>query len=78
MGSSSAISLAAIADAIEVRVPGLRRQGDALVSDVHIDSRTVTSGSLYVAIRGARADGHDYLGIAVEKGAQAVVVDHQP
>ena len=78
MASSRAVSLASIAAAIESTVPGVRRDGDASVADVHIDSRTVTDGSLYVAIRGSRADGHDFVGSAIEHGAAAVVVDTAP
>ncbi|MEA2001816.1 MAG: UDP-N-acetylmuramoyl-L-alanyl-D-glutamate--2,6-diaminopimelate ligase [Actinomycetota bacterium] len=45
------------------------------VDDVHIDSRSVTLGSLFVAIRGATADGHDFLGSAAASGATAVAVE---
>lgn len=52
------------------------RGDDVVVSDVTHDSRQVGPGSLYVAIRGARADGHDFIGEVVEAGATAVCVDH--
>ncbi len=44
------------------------------VADVHHDSRAVTPGSLFVALRGARADGHDFLDAAIAAGAAAVCV----
>lgn len=50
--------------------------GDPVVSDVTHDSRRVTPGSLYVAVRGGRADGHDFAASAVAAGAVALCVDH--
>lgn len=41
---------------------------------VAIDSRTVTPGALFFALPGERADGHDYLAEAAERGAVAAVV----
>jgi len=78
MASSRTISLASVAKAIEFAVPEVQLCGDALVGDVHIDSRAVTPGSLYVAIRGLHADGHDFVATAIDRGAQAVVVDKPP
>lgn len=39
------------------------------VSSIVIDSRKVEKGSLFVAIRGARADGHDFIPQVMEAGA---------
>jgi UDP-N-acetylmuramoyl-L-alanyl-D-glutamate--2,6-diaminopimelate ligase len=39
------------------------------------DSRVVEPGSLFVAVRGLRVDGHEFVGQAVERGAAAVVVE---
>jgi len=52
-----------------------RLGADVTVVDVHLDSRSVVPGCLYVAIRGARADGHDYIPEAIESGATAVAVE---
>jgi len=50
---------------------------DAMVGPaVALDSHLVTPGSLFVAIPGARVDGHDYLGDAAAAGAAAALVDH--
>jgi UDP-N-acetylmuramoyl-tripeptide--D-alanyl-D-alanine ligase len=56
--------------------------GAALVADapvwpltsVVIDSRKATDGSLFVALPGARTDGHEHVGDAVRRGARAVLV----
>lgn len=43
-----------------------------------LDSRQATAGGLFFAVRGAVADGHDYIAAAVAKGAVAVVCEHVP
>ncbi|MCJ7504481.1 MAG: Mur ligase domain-containing protein [Acidobacteriia bacterium] len=40
-----------------------------------IDSRTLTRGQLFFAIRGRHFDGHEFLGQAFERGAVAAVVE---
>ena len=37
------------------------------IKDIQSDSRQVTAGSLFVAVRGTAVDGHDYIGNAIEK-----------
>lgn len=39
------------------------------------DSREVSTGALFVALRGGRSDGHDHVAQAVAKGAAAVVLE---
>lgn len=50
--------------------------GSVTVTDVTHDSRAVTPGALFVAVRGANHDGHDHVAAAVAAGAAAVCVDH--
>ena len=54
--------------------------GDAEFSAVEYDSRRVRPGALFVAVPGARADGHDYLQQAAAAGAVALLVqaDRRP
>jgi len=54
--------------------------GEAEFNAVEHDSRRVKPGALFVAVPGARHDGHDYLSQAVEAGAAAVLVqaDRRP
>ncbi|HEU4320817.1 MAG TPA: UDP-N-acetylmuramoyl-L-alanyl-D-glutamate--2,6-diaminopimelate ligase [Acidimicrobiia bacterium] len=47
-----------------------------VVEGITHDSRSVSAGDLYVALRGANFDGHEYLDQAVRSGAVAVCVDH--
>ena len=42
---------------------------------VSTDSRTVAAGQLFIALRGDKFDGHDFVGVARERGAAAAVVD---
>lgn len=53
----------------------VRGTADTFVRGVSHDSRTVRSGDLFVAMRGANADGHDYVGEALARGAAAVVCE---
>jgi len=57
------------------RANGAGRNGAAErpISAVAYDSRQVTPGALFVAIRGEHADGNRFVGDAVERGAVAVV-----
>ncbi len=50
----------------------------APVRDVCYDSRAVRPGSLFVALRGARTDGHRFVAQAVEAGASALLVEEAP
>ncbi|WP_426702149.1 UDP-N-acetylmuramoyl-tripeptide--D-alanyl-D-alanine ligase [Rhodanobacter sp. Col0626] len=47
---------------------------DAEVTGVAIDTRKLKPGDLFVAIKGERADGHDYLAEAAARGAVAALV----
>ncbi len=48
------------------------------VTQIAFDSRRVTPGSLFVAIKGLHNDGHAYLDNALSNGACAVVVQEWP
>lgn len=52
--------------------------GDPPVGGVTYDSRAVSPGDLFVALRGSAADGHDYLEQAVSLGAVALLVEALP
>ena len=51
---------------------------DTEIASVCYDSRKVSEQSLFVAIVGYAADGHDYIGMAKEKGAAAVLCEKKP
>ena len=54
---------------------GLRASTDAEIAGVAIDSRKIEPGNLFVALKGERVDGHDYLAAAKERGAAAALVE---
>ena len=48
------------------------------ISEIVFDSRKVIENSLYIAIKGTLADGHQYIPSAIEKGAKAIVCEVLP
>ncbi|HWN98814.1 MAG TPA: UDP-N-acetylmuramoyl-L-alanyl-D-glutamate--2,6-diaminopimelate ligase [Blastocatellia bacterium] len=50
---------------------------DAVVRDVTHDSRSCKPGSVFVAIRGAKFDGHQHIPQAVERGAICVISERE-
>jgi len=57
---------------------GARTLGaDATFLSVSTDSRTLARGALFVALRGERFDGHQFLPTARERGAAAAMVDEE-
>lgn len=46
---------------------------DVSISAIEIDSRRVTPGTLFVAIKGTQTDGHQYIDKAVTQGAVAIL-----
>jgi UDP-N-acetylmuramoyl-tripeptide--D-alanyl-D-alanine ligase len=48
---------------------------DLVAMGYSIDSRTLNTGDLFIALEGERFDGHDYVRAALEKGAVAAVVE---
>lgn len=48
------------------------------ISGIHIDSRQVETGHLFVAVKGTQTDGHAYIGKAIENGASAIVCETFP
>jgi UDP-N-acetylmuramoyl-tripeptide--D-alanyl-D-alanine ligase len=68
-----ALTLADVAAATGGDATGAPPSDDPLAG-VSIDSRTIQRGELFVAIRGPRFDGHDFLAQAAEREAAAAVV----
>ena len=60
-----------------IGLPPDQAYGDRAINGVAIDSRRLRRGELFVAIVGARFDGHDFVEQALSRGAAAVVVSRQ-
>ena len=67
------LTIADIAGAIGGRL--LSGDGGAPVSGISIDTRTIAPGELYVAIRGERLDGHEFVEAALLAGAAGAVIN---
>ncbi len=53
----------------------MRGDGRIAFSSVSTDTRTLTAGALFVALRGEHFDAHEFVGAARERGAVAAVVE---
>ena len=53
-------------------------QLDIPVEKIAFDSREVVPGTAFVAVKGTRADGHEYIGQAIAKGSTAIVCNELP
>jgi UDP-N-acetylmuramoyl-tripeptide--D-alanyl-D-alanine ligase len=65
---------AALSDQASGKLP----RGSSEVSSITTDTRKIGKGDVFVALRGERFDGHDYLRDAVRDGASALVVSRAP
>ncbi|HUR92857.1 MAG TPA: UDP-N-acetylmuramoyl-L-alanyl-D-glutamate--2,6-diaminopimelate ligase [Gemmatimonadaceae bacterium] len=71
------VDVGAIADALRqagllVKTPGRLPDAATGITD---DSRAVTPGSMFVAVRGSAADGHGFLAAAADAGAALAIVE---
>lgn len=55
----------------------LQGGNQVVFSSISTDSRTVTEGALFIALRGNRFDGHHYAIEALEKGAGGVMIEEE-
>ncbi len=52
------------------------RGGSERAVGITSDSRAVAPGAAFVALRGEKYDGHDYVAMAIQAGASIVVVEN--
>ena len=69
------LTLTQLLAALQGQVEILEQRGDVSrpVHGITDDSRAVTAGSLFVAVKGERVDGHNFIEQAVKAGASAVI-----
>jgi UDP-N-acetylmuramoyl-L-alanyl-D-glutamate--2,6-diaminopimelate ligase len=72
---SRSMTVAQLMAALNGQVAILEQRGalDRTVTSVTDDSRAVASGSLFVAVKGERVDGHRFVAQAAQAGAAAIV-----
>ncbi|MBE6612039.1 MAG: UDP-N-acetylmuramoyl-tripeptide--D-alanyl-D-alanine ligase [Ruminococcaceae bacterium] len=57
---------------------GLETSVCADITGIVTDSREAESGVLFIALKGERVDGHDYIAQAITRGAAAVIAERMP
>src|SRR4051812_31212033 len=62
----------------KVRLQSVNGKTDIEVKNVQIDSRKISAGSLFIAIKGEKTDGHQFIDNAIKAGAAAVLVETIP
>lgn len=62
-------------DTAHISVTG---ETDIDITAVTSDSREVTAGSLFIAVRGTHIDGHEFVSKAIDAGAVAVICEKLP
>jgi len=67
-----------IAAALEGLSTGSLPRGSTQVHGITTDTRKIGKGDVFLALKGERFDGHDYLRDAVRDGASAVIVSRTP
>jgi UDP-N-acetylmuramoyl-L-alanyl-D-glutamate--2,6-diaminopimelate ligase len=50
---------------------------DRTVENIAYDSRRVQRNGMFVALRGEKSDGHEFIGQAIEKGASVIVAERE-
>jgi len=61
-----------------IEVVSVTWEKDIVISAIEFDSRKVKQNSLFVAVKGYKSDGHDFIGSAIESGAKAVICEILP
>lgn len=51
---------------------------ETTVSEIIIDSRKVSEGSMFVALKGTQVDGHTFIAKAIEMGAKSILCEDLP
>ena len=62
----------------KVSIRSVKGKLDVEVKDLQIDSRKVGAGSVFIAIKGVHADGHQFIESAVEKNPVAIICEVLP
>lgn len=62
----------------KVRITSIHGNRNLDVDTITIDSRKIKSGSLFIAIKGEKIDGHNFIQQAINKGATIIVCEGLP
>ena len=67
------VTISQLAVIVDGRYLGVH--GDKIIKFISTDTRDLGSDSLFIAIKGERVDGHDYIAKAIENGAVCVLCE---
>jgi UDP-N-acetylmuramoyl-L-alanyl-D-glutamate--2,6-diaminopimelate ligase len=62
----------------KVAIEAVKGSTEIAINAINFDSRKIETNDVFMAIRGAVADGHEYIETAISKGAVAVICDTFP
>jgi len=62
----------------KVAVESVQGSTDVTVNRLAFDSRKITDNDVFIAVKGAVTDGHQYIAYAIEKGAIVIVCERTP
>ena len=62
----------------KVAIEGISGSTDLDVNLISIDSRNIKLGNMYVAIKGAKVDGHDFIDQSIASGAKSIICEVLP
>lgn len=62
----------------KVSLRSVKGNTNTTIKDLQIDSRKVSKGTCFIAIRGTVSDGHQFVDTAIENGASAIVCETLP
>lgn len=72
--SISLNQLVALLAAKPLHLPAL----SSIATGINTDSRSIQPGEVFLALRGDRFDGHEFVTQAIQQGAVVAIVDHPP
>jgi UDP-N-acetylmuramoyl-L-alanyl-D-glutamate--2,6-diaminopimelate ligase len=61
-----------------IEVVSISGAENPVIDKIEFDSRKVTPGTLFVAVKGTKSDGHDFINSALASGASAVICEVLP
>ncbi len=62
----------------KVKLISVAGSTDVDINDLQIDSRKISAGGCFIAIKGLVSDGHDFIETAIKNGAVAIVCQQLP
>jgi UDP-N-acetylmuramoyl-L-alanyl-D-glutamate--2,6-diaminopimelate ligase len=62
----------------DIKISSISGTGDRVISGIAFDSRKIAKGYLFVAVKGTKTDGHEFIKPSVSAGATAVICETLP